>query len=114
MSVLSVNITTQADGSVIVTLVGAADIPGAAVLERQLLGVTVQHPKQVVLDLSGLTFLSSLSMGTIMSFRRGCVGWGGKLTLAGANSMIQGSLRHAGLDRLLPMCESVEAALAMS
>ena len=113
MTDLSVQITTQPDGSVIVALVGLADIPGAAVLERQLMAVTVKHPKHVVFDLHGLTFLSSLSMGTIMSFRRGCVAWGGKLTLAGANAMIAGSLRHAGLDKLLPMTDSVEAALAV-
>lgn len=114
MTQLSAQSAIQPDGTMIITLVGPGDIPGAAILERHLMGVTVKHPKHVIFDMHGLTFLSSLCMGTIMSFRRGCVAWGGKLTLAGTNPMIAGSLKHAGLDKLLPMVDTVESALAVS
>jgi len=112
MSDLHIQMAPQPDGAVVVTLNGQLDIPGAGTLERQLTTLLVRHPKHVVFDVTDVTFISSLAMGVLMTFRRGCTTHGGRITLAGAHPMIAGSLKHAGLQTLLPMSATVEEALA--
>ena len=112
MSDLQVQVIPQTDGVFVVALVGSADIAGAAVLERHFLALSVKHPKHVVFDLAKVPFISSLAMGSLMAFRRGCATTGGRVTLAAVQPQVAGMFKHAGLDKLLPMAESVEAALA--
>ncbi|CAN5525378.1 hypothetical protein BH10PLA1_BH10PLA1_05680 [soil metagenome] len=111
MSDLQVQIVPHADG-VVVTLVGMADMAGAGVLERQLTFLSAKHPRHVVFDLAGLTFISSLAMGVLMQFRRGCAIWGGRITLAAVHPTVAMALKHAALQSLLPMTPTVSDALA--
>ena len=112
MSDLKVQTVAHPDGTVIVQLAGHADIAGAGVLERNLTFLSAKHPKHVIFDLSAVEFISSLAMGVIMQFRRGCTTWGGRVTLAAAQAMVFAAFKHAGLHALLPMTETVAAALA--
>jgi anti-sigma B factor antagonist len=112
MSGLQVEIDARPDGAVVVSLIGSADIAGAEALDRQLTPLCARHPKHVVFDLRRLEFISSLCMGALVSFGRGCHGWGGAVFLTGARDPVATALRRARLDRVLPMRESVEAALA--
>ncbi len=112
MAELTVQSTTQPDGTIVVDLTGPADIAGVGVLDRQLLGLSAKHPKHVVFNLAGLTFISSICMGSLMQFRRGCVAWGGRVTFAAVNDPVITALRHARLDALIAIMPTVEAALA--
>lgn len=111
MADLQVQVAPQSDGAVVVTLVGMADMAGAGVLERQLTFLSAKHPRHVVFDLAGLTFISSLAMGVLMQFRRGCAIWGGRITLAAVHPTVAGALKHAALQSLLPMTATVSEAL---
>ena len=114
MANLQVQVVTRTDGPVVVSLIGQADIAGASVLERHLTFLSASHPRFVVFDMSELAFISSLAMGTLMQFRRGSQSWGGTITLAAAQPAVAGMFKHAALDKLLPMMDSVESALALS
>jgi len=112
MTTLEIQSNRLDDDTVVVALTGSADISGAAVLDRHLLSISARHPKHVVFDLSGLTFISSLAMGSLMHFRRGCLAWGGRISIAAANDIVEGALRHARLDLIVPIKPTVSSALA--
>ena len=66
----------------------------------------------VVVDLSGLTFLSSLALGALVGFRRDLGRWGGRVKLAAVPPKIYESLQAARLHLLFDICATVEEARA--
>jgi anti-anti-sigma factor len=111
MDPLTFQSTTQPDGTVVLALIGSADITAAAALERQVTLLCAKRPKHVVFDLSQLTFISSLCMGTLVTLARSCKGWQGRATLAAPQPTVAGMFRHARIDVLIPIVTSVEAAV---
>lgn len=88
------------DGTVQVNLRGDAGMAQADDLSRGLLPVVASKPSHVVLDLSELTFISSLAIGQLVILRRGLASHGGRVTIAGANERVLKALRHARLESL--------------
>jgi stage II sporulation protein AA (anti-sigma F factor antagonist) len=66
-------------------------------LEAMFLQLSAQRPKLVVLDLAGVTFISSLGMGSILAFRRGLALHGGSVRLAAAQPLVLDAFRRAHL-----------------
>jgi anti-anti-sigma factor len=112
MRQLTIKTETKPHESVVMSLVGTADIDGLESLEKELLALSAKKPKLVVFDATHLKFIASLSIGALIHFRRKCLTWGGKVAIAGANENIANALHHVRVDTLLPLSQSVEAALA--
>jgi anti-anti-sigma factor len=74
----------EAPGKVVVRIAGEASLRQADKLTAALLGLSARRPSLVTLDLSRLSFLSSLAMGVLVAFRRGIVRAGGRVRLAAA------------------------------
>src|SRR5262245_35206538 len=106
MDSLTFETTTQPDGTVVLSLIGAADIAAAAALERQVTLLCATRPRHVVFDLSKLTFISSLCMGTLVTLARSCKGWQGRATLAAPTPTVGAMFKHARLDALIPIVPS--------
>jgi stage II sporulation protein AA (anti-sigma F factor antagonist) len=66
-------------------------------LETTFLQLSAQRPKLVVLDLAGVTFISSLGMGSILAFRRGLVSHSGQVRLAAVQPLVLDAFRRAHL-----------------
>jgi anti-anti-sigma factor len=64
-------------------------------LEASLKRLTEERPKLVVLDLAGVTFISSLGMGAILAFRRGLAPHGGHVRLAAVQPLVAEAFRRA-------------------
>ena len=77
-----------------------------------LLPLTARRPARVVLDLSDLTFISSLGLGALVEFRRGLVRNGGQVWLAAPSPQIHELLEMSGLLAIFPVASSVSAAFA--
>jgi anti-anti-sigma factor len=71
----------QKAGEAIVCLKGDASVTQARALEAGLLPVSALRPRRVILDLSEVTYLSSLAMGVLVGFRRGIIRAGGQVHL---------------------------------
>lgn len=104
--------TRSEPNAVVVSLIGAADLGGADPLDRQITILSAQHPKNVVFDLSAMTFISSICMGSLVRYRNACTHWGGKVALAGATEAVLVALRRARLDQVFTLVDSVEKAMA--
>jgi anti-anti-sigma factor len=113
MSDLAIETISEPTG-IVVKLVGSADLGGSATLDRQILILTAQHPKNVVFDLSRLEFISSLCMGSLVRFNNSCKHWGGKVSLAAATKAVDEALRRARLNQVFTTCESVEKGLEVA
>jgi anti-sigma B factor antagonist len=110
---LSIEVVTEGQALVVV-LKGEADIEGAALMERQLLAVAARKPSKLVLDLSGVTMISSIAMGVLVQLRHGIRAQGGDVVLAGAGGIVLDSLKRAQLDRVFTLLPSTDDALRSS
>jgi anti-anti-sigma factor len=66
-------------------------------LEATFLQLSAKRPKLVVLDLAGVTFISSLGMGSMLAFRRGLHSHGGQVRLAAVQPLVLEAFRRAHL-----------------
>ena len=96
---------------VVVELIGSADLAGGETLQRSITKLSAQRPPRVVFDLSRLTFIASMCMGSLVSYRRACERWNGTMVLAGTTEPVATALSRARLDQIFTMVPSVEAAL---
>lgn len=101
--------TTEA---IIVRLKGEASVQNVDELERQLRPVVASAAGLVVVDLSGLSFISSLGLGLMVQFDRGIARKGGTVRFAGAQLLVRSVITKSRLDAVLHLCASVEQALA--
>jgi anti-anti-sigma factor len=97
---------------VVVELIGSADLAGGEMLQRRLMRLAARHPRRVVFDLSRLTFIASMCMGSLTAFRRGCDKWGGTMALAATTEPVATALKRARLDTVFVMVPTLEAAMA--
>ena len=84
----------------LVAIGGEASFDQAEVLSAQLLRVPLDGARLVVLDLAELTFLSSLAMGALVSYRRGVGLRGVEVRLANVQAQVWLALESAGLGKL--------------
>jgi len=73
---------TEEAGEAIIRIKGEATFTQAPTLETGLSALSAWWSRRVTLDLSELTFLSSLAMGVLIEFRRGVIRAGGCVHLA--------------------------------
>ena len=83
-----------------VAIRGKASFDQAEALSAQLLRVPLDGASLVVLDLAGLTFLSSLAMGALIEYRRGVGRRGVDVRLANVQPPVWLALESAGLGKL--------------
>jgi anti-anti-sigma factor len=88
----------QVIGEVVVRLAGEAGFRQADELSTALLGLNALRPSLVILDLSGLHTVSCLTMGVLVTFRRGIVRAGGRVHLTrDLQEPVREALERAGL-----------------
>jgi len=75
-------------------------------LERDLGRAMLGKPKLVILDLSELSFCSSLGMGIMVSFRRGLVHHGGRVVFCALQPLVLESFQRARLHDIFEICDS--------
>ena len=88
-----------------VAIRGEASFDQAEVLSAQLLRVPLDGAWLVVLDLAGLTFLSSLAMSALVSYRRGLCRRGAEIRLANVPAQVWLALELAGLGKLFELID---------
>ena len=84
----------------LVAIGGEASFDQAEVIPAQLLRIPLDAYSLVVLDLAGLTFLSSLATGALVAYRRGLCRRGVEVRLANVAAQVWLALESAGLGTL--------------
>jgi anti-anti-sigma factor len=105
----------EAPGELVIQIAGEAGVAQAGALAAALLRLSARRAPLVTLDLSRLSFLSSLALGALVSYRRGVVRAGGRVRLAAAvQGPVRESLERAELLTLFGPPEGGEAALPVT
>jgi anti-anti-sigma factor len=86
---------SEADGTSLVRLSGDAGFPDADRLADALAAVAARRPRQVVVELCELGFISSLAIGVLVTFKYRLKRQGGRLIIVGARPRIEETLRVA-------------------
>jgi anti-sigma B factor antagonist len=103
----------QRDGAVVVRLGGELDLYNAATVRQTLVEVAGAAPERLVVDLSEVEFIDSTALGALVE-ARSTLANSGALLLAAPAYETRRALEVSGLDRHLPVHDTVEAALAAS
>jgi anti-sigma B factor antagonist len=102
----------DASSPLVVVTIGGEAVVELEPLVSGLQSVAQSHPQRVVLDLSGLSFMSSLAMGVVLAFRRNVLAQGGSLKVAAVQKMVLDSFKRARLDKVFELTETLDGALA--
>ncbi len=86
------------------------DLLGYLELEAVLGKLLRDGRKKLVLDMSGVNFINSTCMAVIHRYSLDARDKGGNLVLACAAESVKGILGLGGLDKLIPMCDTVDEA----
>jgi anti-anti-sigma factor len=89
----------------LVAIKDEASFDQAELVSTQLLQIPLEAYSLVVLDLSELTFLSSLATGALIQYRRGLCWRGVELRLANVQAQVWLALESAGLEKLFEPME---------
>lgn len=108
-------ITRQDNGSVAVLAVtGRLDTVTASDFDRQWEVVVGSDDIKVVMDLSGLEYVSSAGLRSLLMAGKRLKRGGGKLAVAGLAGMVADVFAISGFDKLLPLYgETDEAVVAL-
>src|SRR4051794_30858260 len=99
------------DGGLVVRLGGELDLYNAGKVRDALLEAAREQPERLVLDLTEVEFIDSTALGALVEARASLPDKRG-LLLAGPALETRRALQVSGLDRQLPVHDSVDAALA--
>lgn len=100
----------QHDGAVVVCLGGELDLYNADEVRHALTGAIADGAARIVIDMSEVEFVDSTALGVLIE-ARSKLGQDG-LLLAAPQIETRRTLEVSGLDRHLPVHDSVDGALA--
>jgi anti-anti-sigma factor len=96
----------------IIGLRGRLDANSSPLVEKRLLGLTGQGDERLVLDLSELTYISSLGLRVFIAVAKNIQKVNGKLALAGLNEHIYEIFKIARFTTIFSIYPSCEEAVA--
>lgn len=103
--------TAHAGSTVFVTVRGEVDIATAPLLRAVLDGVYAAVPHRVEIDLSGVAFLDSQALTTLIAARRRLAARGAALVLRAPSRPVVRVLAASGLDRVFDLCTDRQGAV---
>jgi anti-sigma B factor antagonist len=112
---LTVGVSRMKDGPqgvIVLTVDGAVDSSTSEEFESRLERCVAEHPTHFVLDLSDTIYISSSGWGIVIKYMQQLGDSGGRLALAGMNSIILKIFRDLGFEPLIPQYSTLERALA--
>lgn len=98
-------------GAVVVSLTGAATMEHVEKLRATLLTLAEDPVRRIVLDMSGLDFISSVGLGAIVAAYLRCSRRQIALRLAAPQAKVRDMLGVTKLTQLLTICDSVDEAM---
>jgi anti-anti-sigma factor len=100
-----------------IILTGRLDIPGTAEIDVKFAGMSAAAEHRLVVDLTGVSFLASMGIRSLISNAKAQQQRGGRMVLfVGDNAPVTKTLEATGIDVLIPMfsnfSDAEKAALA--
>lgn len=103
--------TKEMDGVAVVSMAGEIDSKTAPEAQETLLPFVEAHSR-IVMDLSGVSFMSSAGLRTMLLLYRHVTAQNGKVALVGLSEQIQDTMSATGFLDFFELCDTVENAIA--
>ncbi len=100
------------NGALCVVLLGRLDTVGVDRIEATVTSAVAAQPRDVALDLDGVSFLASMGVRLIITLARSQKARGQRLVLFGARPGVRATLDMVALDKIIPLLPDRAQALA--
>lgn len=105
--------TEVTEDATIVRMIGEGHLDDAKKIAEAFDALVETKPALVVVDMSGLSFAASLTMGALVKLRGQIKQGGGSLRMAALQPMVAEAFSMARLDWTIPTFPTVEQALVV-
>jgi len=102
--------TTHADGGALVELSGEVDLRSSPDLHGRLIEISDTRPAHLILELSGVNYMDSSGVGTMVDLKRRVEGGGGRFVLVGLQPRVRSVLEITQLDKFFTITSTVDEA----
>lgn len=102
--------TEQCDGACLITLTGEIDMHSAPGLRERLMGLSENPGGHFILDLTGVQYMDSSGVGTIVEFKRRTDRAGGSVMLVGLQPRVRSVFEITRLDKFFRIVDTLEQA----
>jgi anti-anti-sigma factor len=107
----SVEVRPLADGIIRINVTGRMDIAGAEEVDLQFTGIVSAVTRGAVVDLSGVTFLSSIGIRTLIANAKTLKRRGASMALFGPSPLVTEVLRSVGVTDVIPLFHDLDEAV---
>jgi len=106
---LEIRATHEQDGS-LVQLTGEIDLRTSPQLRSTFLELIQRKPRRIILDLSGVSYVDSSGVGTIVELKRRTMREACKVVLVGLQSRVRSLFEITRLDNFFIITDSIDEA----
>jgi anti-sigma B factor antagonist len=111
---MELTITKLPDGNTILKLEGRMDIGGTEEIDLKLSSAATEENAFMIADLSGVGFMSTIGIGTLVRIAKAIRRRGGNLVLLAPQPVVRLVLEKTRIDELISIHDNLEqAALAV-
>jgi len=100
----------RAPTGTVVVLTGDVDMHHAPALHAALVELAHERPNRLMLDLSGVPYMDSSGVGTLVEIFRRVSAYKGKMVLFGSTQRVRSVFEITKLDRFFTLCDSAQQA----
>lgn len=104
--------TTERDGWSILSASGEIDVVSAPEIRTGVVNLVAQGRTDLVLDFERVDFIDSFGLGVMVGALKRVNSHGGRLRVVIRETRVRGVLELTGIDRVLDIYDSVDAAVA--
>ena len=98
-------------GIIRIILTGRLDMQGAQEIDMKFTAMTATKASPVVVDMSGVSFLASLGLRTLLSSAKAVAKRGGKMVIYSPQPNVVEVLKVSGVSNLIPIKDDLQSAL---
>lgn len=97
----------------VLKLIGSLDINGVGRIETKFAGYGAGENPRVIVDMSGVTFVSSIGIRLLIINAKSIASRGGRMVLLSPIPEVRSLLEVTGMAHVIPMYDSLESAQAV-
>jgi anti-sigma B factor antagonist len=107
---MQLTIETIENDITVIHLEGRLDMDGVQAVDSKFSFATTTKPARIIVDMSKVSFMSSIGVRTLLNGARGQVNRGGKLVLLNPAPLVREVIETSGIQSIAPIYDSLDQA----